>query len=164
MHVIVAVWVTFASMLWGNWANWRKYLPTILYMPLCNLLYFYLTSDHRLWKLVPDVLLSQKGVDLLYLFIVYPPTVVLFLSNYPNERQRQIVHLLKWVFLYAGVEWIGHQTGRIVYDNGWNFGWSVFFLLFMFPMLYLHHKKPILAYGLSVLWVVFYVIVFQVPL
>ncbi|WP_309119193.1 CBO0543 family protein [Paenibacillus sp.] len=164
MHVIVAVWVAFASVLWGNWGNWRKYLPTILYMPASNLLYFYLTSDHRLWKLVPDFLLSQKGVDLLYLFIVYPSTVVLFLSNYPGGRRRQIVHLLKWVFLYAGVEWIGLQTGRIVYDNGWNFGWSVFFLLFMFPMLYLHHAKPIVAYGVSVFWVVFYVVVFQVPL
>lgn len=164
MHFIVAIWLAFACIRWGDWRNCRKYLHTILYISACNLLYFYLTSDYYLWQVIPDTFLTQKGVDLLYLFIILPFTVVLFLSNYPQERKHQIIHLLKWVFIYAGVELIGFYTGRIVYAHGWTFGWSLFFLSHMFPMLYLHHIKPLFAYGLSVFWVMFYLLMFDVPL
>lgn len=164
MHIGIAIWTVLASLIWGDWHQWRKYLPTMLYMSLSNLLYLYLTSDFWLWRIVPDFLLEQKEVAMLYTFIVFPCTVIVFLSHYPDRRRGQLLHFAKWIIIYGVVEWIGFLTGRIDYAHGWSIWWSLFFLCMMFPMLVLHHFKPLYAHVLSVFWVTFYILVFQVPM
>ncbi len=53
--------------------------------------------------------------------------------------------------IYGGVEWIMTMTGHIEYQYGWSLAWSIFFDSFMFPMLYLFYRKPLVAYLLSIL-------------
>jgi hypothetical protein len=39
-------------------------------------------------------------------------------------------------------EKVSHTLGFFSYHNGWTIWWSLLFNLLMFPLLYLHHKKP----------------------
>src|SRR5699024_1080922 len=108
-----------------------------------------LTSTYPLWRMQPEFGLSFIIFFTLYIFIVYPCTVLLFLTNYPNTPMKRIFHIIKWAMIYFGVEWIGSMLGRITYENAWNLGWSFLFILTMFPMLRLHYKKPGVAYLVS---------------
>lgn len=163
MHLIIAVWSIFAAWRWGNWINWKQYHATMLYMPLMNLLYLFFCSDYLLWIVKPDVGLSAAAVALVYTFIVFPCTVLIFLTNYPETLKKQAIHILKWVIIYAGIEWIGGLIGRITYQHGWSLGSSVLFVLIMFPMLALHHRKPAAAYVLSTLIIIILLFFFNVP-
>jgi hypothetical protein len=164
MHIAITIWAVLAAWRWGDRKNWRKYHSTMLYMPLMNFLYYYFCSDHLLWEMIPDLGLSAIILRLLYTFIVFPCTVLVFLSNYPHTFKQQCIHYLKWIVIYVGVELIGGIFGRITYHNGWNLGWSALFISVMFPMLRLHYKKPVIAYFISIIIIILLLSFFDVTL
>jgi hypothetical protein len=155
MHLVITVWALSAAWRWGDWRHWQNYHATMLYMSAMNLLYFYFCADYLLWENKPDLGFSKTFVNLLYTFVVFPCTVLIFLSNYPRNLKMQGFYILKWVIIYIGVELIGALFGRISYQHGWNLGWSSLFVVVMFAMLRLHYKKPIIAYIFSVLIITF---------
>ncbi|MFD2923093.1 CBO0543 family protein [Halobacillus naozhouensis] len=163
MHILIVLWAMLAAWRWADWSRFREFHATMLYMPAMDLLYFYFTHDYLLWTVQSHFGIPHTGVALLYTFIVFPCTVILFLSNYPNKLGRQIIHVGKWVILYIGTEWIGHLAGAIHYNNGWALGWSFLFVIVMFPMLFLHYKRPFLAYLASVIIIIFLINWFDVP-
>jgi len=132
-------------------------------MSLLNLLYIFLTSGYILWKIQPDLGLPFPIVSMLYTFIIFPCTVILYLSRYPKSVKGQILHNIKWIMIYIVIECLGSLFGRIIYDHSWHLGWSLLFVLTMFPMLRLHYKKPLLAYFLSILFIAFILYKFEVP-
>jgi hypothetical protein len=66
--------------------------------------------------------------------------------------------------LFAGVEYISHRLGYFGYLNGWNLGWSVIFTLIMFPLQHLHYKRPLLAWLLAIVKLIFFIVVFKVDI
>jgi hypothetical protein len=155
---VAAVWQS------GVYRHWRTYHATILYMVLCNLLYYFLVKDRILWKYSPDYVFNHSALELLITFIVFPCTVMLFLHTMTTTNgARRAAHIVKWIVIYLVVEWLGSLFGVIEYRAGWGFPWSIFFVATMFPMLLLHHARPLIAYALSILLIAFYLFMLNIP-
>ncbi|UOQ93928.1 hypothetical protein MUO14_02800 [Halobacillus shinanisalinarum] len=163
MHILIVVWAILAAWRWADWSRFHDFHATIIYMSAMDLLYFLLTVDYHLWTVQSNLGFPQTVVALFYTFIVFPCTVILFLSNYPHKLGKQVLHIGKWVIIYIGIEWIGYLNGSIYYEHGWSLGWSFLFVIIMFPMLRLHYKQPILAYLASVIIISFLISSFDVP-
>lgn len=163
MHVVIAILMLFITWKYGDWRHWKKYHTVMLYFAVCDLLYNFLTAKHFLWRLLPDLFSNYTLTELIYVMIVFPATALLFICNYPNKRSAIIIHYVKWVGSYTFVEWIYIKTNHIGYQYGWHLGWSFLFDCIMFPMLYLFHKKPLVAYLLSIPIALFFIWMFHVP-
>lgn len=164
MHLALALFSIFATWRWADRKNWKQYHPTMLYITSGGLLYEYLTKDHSLWVFHPDFLYNQSMVVLVYAVITMPLCVLIFLSRYPQKKMKQVVFVLFWIGIFASLELVMELTGRISYQHGWSFWYSVLFDTMMFPMLRLHHLKPIRAYMISVIIIVFLMVWLKVPL
>jgi hypothetical protein len=166
MHIFIILWSIFAAWKWGDWRNWRNYHATILFMPLANLMYGLLVNDQNfyLWRYQSDYLFSQETTDVFYTVIVFPTTVLIFLSNYPKGKIPQIIHISKYVVLFCILEIIGLHVGAIKHSQGWTMLWSTTFNIITFLTLRLHHEKPITAYIFSVIFIWFMLLHFNVPL
>ena len=164
--LIIGVVVIAVAAVWqsGVYRHWRTYHATILYMVLCNLLYYFLVKDRLLWKYSSDYAFDHSASELLITFIVFPCTVMLFLHKMAmTDGVRRIAHFAKWIVIYLSAEWLGSLLGVIEYHDGWGFLWSTFFVATMFPMLLLHHYRPLIAYGVSVVIIAFYLLTLHIP-
>lgn len=163
MHVLTAIISIIAVFIWGKWRSWKKYHATLLYFALGNLTYNFLTANYFLWRLDADFLSNHTLTELIYTFVVFPATGLLFLDNYPEGIKKQILHTLQWILIYAIWEYLFNLTGDIVYQYGWTYWWSVAVLFVMFPLLRLHVKHPLLSYFLFGVAAVFFLLWFDVP-
>jgi hypothetical protein len=57
----------------------------MLYFAVGNLTYNLLCAKYWLWKLDGSELFTHTLLELLYTFIIFPGTVLLFLGNYPEK-------------------------------------------------------------------------------
>ncbi|WP_449621949.1 CBO0543 family protein [Robertmurraya sp. Marseille-Q9965] len=167
--ISVLLWL-FALWKWGDWKNWEKYYGTILFFMLGDFLYLYLLSDHYpMWKYTPpDIFgkydLANTHISLAIILIKYPATILIFLSKFPAQNIiRQILYFAFWVILYGVNELVDLQFNNITYDNGWTFWWSVFFNAVMFFILWVHFKKPLVAWLLSIIFIIYLWQTFDVP-
>jgi hypothetical protein len=163
LHVATAIIVIFATYLWGDWRNWRKYQAEILYVAMGNLLYNFLTANYFLWRLEADFISNHTLSEMLYTFIIFPGTVLLFLSNYPEDTWQKLFHYTKWIGIYILWEGVFLLTNRISYQYGWTYFYSFAFLFVMFPFIRLHQKHPLLTYGLSGIVAIIVIYLFDVP-
>lgn len=164
MHLSLALFSVLAAWRWADWKNWKQYQSTMLFIVSGGLLYEYLTRDNTMWVFHHDLLYNNKLTVIVYAVITMPLNALIFLSRYPKEKGKQFIYIGKWIAIYAIVELALQKYGRISYQNGWNFGFSVLFDLMMFPMLRLHYLKPLRAYAMSLLIIVFLMWCFKVPL
>jgi len=164
LHIIIAIICILAAYKWGDWRNWQKYHTTILFFSLGNLLYVYLTAGCYLWRLTQSILPSPALTEFLYTFIVFPATILLFLGNFPQSKWDRVLHVLKWILIYSAVEYLFTVTGNVEYQNGWSLYWSILFNVVMFPILAIHHKRPLLAYLLSAPVCIFVLWFFDIPI
>jgi hypothetical protein len=165
LHLAVALFTVFAAWRWGDWRQWKQYHTSMLFIASAGFLYEYLTKDYILWVFHPDFLYNHSVTVIVYAVLTMPLSVLIFLSRYPaSSLKKQLFYIAEWVSIYAVFEWILQIAGGISYKNGWNFWHSVLFDLMMFPMLRLHHKKPLMAYGLSLIIIIFLMWYFKVPL
>ncbi|WP_257351036.1 CBO0543 family protein [Pseudalkalibacillus decolorationis] len=163
MHILLSILVVIASIYLGDWKNWKRYYPTMLFIALSNLLYklFALTYFH-LWEALPNFLLLDKlSVYFLHVFIINPFSAFLFLSNYPKTKGAQVFHTAKWILIYLVLEWIAVHNGSINHYKDWNMGWSALFVIVMFLLLRIHFLYPFRALVLSLFLTLFYLIVFD---
>ncbi|WP_425466203.1 CBO0543 family protein [Paenibacillus methanolicus] len=136
-------------MRWADWQRWREFLPTIYYMVSMSILYQYIShSSYHLWHFEQHIP-NEFITDNLYSFIIFPCTVMLFLSNFPNKKVLILWHFVKWILIYSFLEWIGKENGFISYHHGWSLMLSFLFNCMMFPVLRLHHVRPLYAIGIS---------------
>ncbi|QHT61223.1 hypothetical protein GXP70_15500 [Paenibacillus lycopersici] len=133
---------------WAKWSKWYDYYPTLLYAALLNFLFLYLVKSIPLWKYKSSIL-SQELLDLMIIFVVQGAMIMLFLSYHPHKWRRMILYWSAWIIVFSVIEYIFNVNGRISYANGWNVVWSVIFYVIMYPMLYLHYRKPLIALLLS---------------
>jgi hypothetical protein len=162
MHIGLGLWMVFAIFRWGDWSRFRQYYPTMLYVSVCKVLYeFVAHQTFYLWKLHADFGPSYFGVIMIHAFFLYPFSAFLFLSNYPKELNKQIVHYLKWIFIYTALEWLGYNYGTITYSHGWNFWWSIIFTMNMFALIRIHFVNYLWAIPLTAFTVLFYMYEFN---
>lgn len=151
MHLILALFSIFAAWRWSDWRNWKQYHATMIFITAGGFLYEFLTVNKALWVFHPDFLYNQTITIIVYAIVTMPLSVLLFLSTYPKTIGKQIRHLLTWIGIYVCGELILQYMGRISYQNGWSLWHSILFDMMMFPMIRLHHTRPLLAYAISVL-------------
>ncbi|MGE5390893.1 MAG: CBO0543 family protein [Deltaproteobacteria bacterium] len=157
-NAIIPIAVALAAALrWGDWRNWQRYHSTMMFLIMGNLLYNFLYFGHRLWEYNPNHIITELLIN----FIVLPSTVLILLTNYPNTLRQKFVKALKYVTVYFLFELAYFYHGLISYHNGWNLWYSLLWLCMMFPILLLHHKKPLQAYAISIL--VFIVMMIYFP-
>jgi hypothetical protein len=148
---------------WGDWRNWKLYYPTILYLLIGDLVADYLLYAHPLWGFGTFVE-SCSVLDLSVMVLLYPATVILFLTFYPKLAGKQVLYIMLWVGLYSAMEMIAYIMGGFCYHNGWTIWYSVAFNLGMFPLLRLHYKKPLLVWPISAALCFLLLWWFRVPL
>lgn len=166
IHLTIVAISIFFVLHTGAWRKFSEYHTTILYMVSGNLLYLFFSKNYMLWAFVSENGSHQDATEFLYAFIVFPSTVILYLNSYLRYGVlwKKIIYTLWWVTIYGSVEWLLYQLGGMSYDHKWNCGWSIVFDCFLFPMLVLHHKKPLVAYGVSIIIIKILLYWFNVPL
>ena len=86
------------------------------------------------------------------------------LGEISTEKVKAVLWILFWVAIFSIIEFINLQfLDLISHHNGWSMMWSVIFNLIMFPMLWLHYKRPGTALLLSIPIVGFLLWYFRVP-
>lgn len=156
MRIIVALLFIFAAWRWSDWRDWRNYYPTVLFIMTLSLLENVITANHKLWMMVNSPFTTSNSANSLFVtFTTFPATVLLYLSHYPQKISHKVYYMLLWVSLYSMIEYGLGRLGLYDYANGWSLGWSVMFNGFMFPILLLHHQKPVLAWLCSVIFLLF---------
>ncbi|MCT2535756.1 hypothetical protein NC661_07490 [Aquibacillus koreensis] len=163
MHVVITLFVIFSVWRWGDWRNWKKYHTVMLYFAIGNLTYNFLTASYFLWRLDSDFLSNHTLTEMLYTFIVFPGCALLFVGNYPTGKVKVLRHYVWWITIFVAIEWIMSLTSHIDYQYGWSLAWSAGFDIFMFPMLWLFYKRPLIAYIISVPIAFFFIWYFDVP-
>ncbi|WP_026672063.1 CBO0543 family protein [Alkalihalobacterium bogoriense] len=163
MHVVITIIVILAVWKSRTYKNWKLYHTTMLYYACGNLAYNFLCANYLLWKFNPDFLVNHTITEMVYTFVVFPGTILLFLGHYPQTFRKQVVHNGVWIFIYIGIEYIYLVTDRIYYQYGWTYWWSVILVAVMFPMFRLHHTRPLLTYILSVPITIILLWIFDVP-
>ncbi|PWW28888.1 hypothetical protein DFO73_105125 [Cytobacillus oceanisediminis] len=161
MHCIFAVLVIIFSYAKGDWKNWEKYYPTMLYISLSSFVYEFISHSHfHLWELEKS-LFNLMGVHFIHNLIINPLICFVFLSRFPNQFRHQIVYYVKWIGLLLAAEWIASQFSILTYHNGWNLWWSFLFMVIMFPMIRLHYVHKLWALLLSVIISAIYLFLFD---
>ncbi|SMD09413.1 CBO0543 family protein [Sporomusa malonica] len=138
----------FAVWKWGDWKNWKKYYPTVLFVMVVNLGASYITYHHGLWNYHQDQLVkTQSTVELINSFVMLPSSTFVFLSNFPvNRKLYQYGYILLWVLIFSSLEYIDKTIGGIYYSNGWLWQISTIFDIAMFSIIRLHHLSPLRAW------------------
>lgn len=163
MHLLINFLTLVSVWIWGNWKEWKKYHPTMIFICFINMLYSFISFDYHLWYLSSGNLLSYKLIEILNTSIFLPGTALIFLSRYPQSLKKQIIYLLKWIVLYLIIEQSLVLTKSITYQNNWSFGWSIVFDIILFPSLYLHYRNPVVAYIEFFIVTLLGVIYFHIP-
>jgi hypothetical protein len=170
MHFIFNLVFLFAGIKWGDWKNWRIYYPTILFFIGGDLFKNTLLHNYLMWEYKEtifgeNILFSHTIINIMIMVIVYPATILIYLGHYPKEIGKRVLWLLLWAFLYSFIEFINLKYLNLIeHHHGWNMIWSIVFNIFMFFIFPIHHKKPLLAISLSILWLLFLWNVHDVPL
>ncbi len=156
MRLLLATVFVLAAWKWSNWKNWKEYYPTIQFMILLAVLEGMISANHHLWIQIKDPFDSVSLNSLLISFTCFPATVLLYLSHYPTRKLHQIGYVLMWILINCGIELVMQNLGLIIYDKGWSFAWPALVNILMFPLLRIHHTRPLVASGLSVAFFVFF--------
>ena len=134
----------------GDWKNWREYYATILFFILSSVACAFITYDQPLW-LYESVVINHTFTDLFITITVYPCTILMFIPHLPRKMSKAILHIAIYVAVYTIPELIAVKLGCFTYDNGWNIWYSFIFNCIMFPILILHHKKPLYAWSIAII-------------
>ncbi|HYK74725.1 MAG TPA: CBO0543 family protein, partial [Pseudoneobacillus sp.] len=152
MHLLIAIILGVTAYFKGNWKEYSKYINTIFYVVILNLLYEVLCKDKLLWVYNPTFFpKSQIITTLIYSFIVLPCITLIFLSNYPfhQKKQKQVLYIFKWIVASFIIESIYLYFDKIDLKNGYKYWMEPLFYFVMYMMIRLHFSRPFLTYSLS---------------
>lgn len=156
-----ALWIT-ATYKFGDWKNWAKYYPTVLFMGMGNLIYHLAFQKKVLWCFNPGGIAPIIS-ELFVIFTIFFCTVIIFLTHFPKKLLKQIKYIILWVIIYLIIESLMLYIGMQFNNNGWNIWWSLLHNFYMFPLLAIHHKRPLLAWLLAIVALLIMMRVFDLP-
>ena len=164
IRIFIVSLFAFSAYLWSDWRNWRAYHSTILFVVMGDFLYNFLTYNYSLWELHSE-LGGHTINDLLITLVSFPSVVLLVLTHFPFNKKimKKILFIVYWIFLFSIIEFAMKSMHGIIYFHGWSFGWSVLFNVYIFVVIPIHHKKPLLAYGLSLIMFFFIYFTLDIP-
>lgn len=162
LHIILMAIFIVITYKCGEWRNWKTYYHTILFLVAGDLMYYYVFSDNRLWYAASPNL-SSKQIELLWKIVLYPCIVLILLPWYLKCKsfKNQVGYTFLWILVFSILELVVLKFKFIYYGNGWSYYWSVVFYSIMFPILIVHHFKPLLAIMLSAICGIVALIIFN---
>lgn len=165
MHTLTQLAFLFFAYKFGNWREWRKYQPTLLYICALNLLYNFLAANYDLWKYIPDFYSNHSITEVINSVILLPAIALIFLSHYPEGQgsKKITAYYLKWIIYSVLIESVYVYFEKITFHNGYAFWMEPFFYFLMYTFIRLHHTQPILTYFLTALVVLGFIYGFDVP-
>lgn len=163
VRMVVSSIFLVSAFIWGHRKDWRKYYHTMCFFGMGDLIYIAVFQDNPLW-LFPPAFLVPAIDEVLLIFAVFFPTTLLFLSNYPQKLWKQIMYNALWIGVYMVIEVVDLKIGVIKYYNGWNIWWSLLHNTIQFPLIVLHNKKPLFAWGIALVFLVVVMKIFDVPI
>jgi hypothetical protein len=107
-QIIVTLIIVTISLKWGDWKNWQRYYPTMLFYASGAFIYSLLTYRHPLWA-YESPLLKTTFSDLLISLVFFPATIVLFLPNMPKGRLKQAMWVSFWILVYTITEMVSYS-------------------------------------------------------
>lgn len=160
-RIIIIILYLAVCFLFGNWRNWKEYYPTILYVIIGDLAYNFVFYNFLLWEY--EKLASHTINDLLYALIIFPCSIILFLSYYPSKLRKRILYILAWSGCNTVIEYISSNIGYLSYHNGWNIVWSFGLYVIAFSLIRLHYKHPLTVWPISLGLAALTAIIFRLP-
>lgn len=148
---------------WSKWQNWNEYYPTILYLFIGNVVCDLLVYQKPLWAF-NDLTNRYPFLSIALMAVLFPSTVIMFLSHLPKTAKKYIVYIIFWAAIYFGIELFAYLIGDFLYFDDWYIVHSIVFDVVMFPMILLHYKKPLLAWPLSAVLAFLFIWIFKIPL
>lgn len=148
---------------WGDWRNWKLYYPTLLFYLCGSLIENIITNNTHLWLFYGSYS-ADLLTDILFDFLLLPCVEILFLSNYPKGKLKQIFYYLAFLAAMSIFELVLFLSGEIKYYGSWNVVWSILVYAGIFPLLRIHFKKPLLAWLILFLFIAGGMFYFKIPL
>lgn len=164
LHLITVAIFVFITYKWGDYKNWQSYYSTILFFSAGDLMYNFLFNNKILWQW-KSPFLSDITIELLWMMVLFPCIILLYLPYFKHKKKLKatLFYILAWIVVFSALEWFFYYFNYIKYYNGWNFNYSVIFYSLMFPLLTLHHFKPLAAIILASVWAAATILFFHVP-
>ena len=160
--IIVSIIFIIICYKFGDWRNWKQYYPTILYFMIGDLVFHVLSDPKWLWAYGA----WPFTIHITSLFVmtsIYPCIIILYLTFFPKTLKKQIFYILCCVALLTLYEYIAFLFNAFHYYNGWNLLYSAIFDCILFPMLYLHYKRPLLVWPISYALTFGFMLLFKIP-
>ncbi|GAE94323.1 hypothetical protein JCM21714_3470 [Gracilibacillus boraciitolerans JCM 21714] len=130
-----------------------------------DFLYNFLLYNKSMWLFHDTFLPNHTIITILEMVVTYSVTVLIYLGGkFPEGWKKRTVWFLFWSAIFLFIEYINFEFGFITYHNGWNYWWSVFFTVVIFIILPIHHKKPLLAWLFSLIFILSLLTVFDVKI
>ncbi|MGP4041252.1 CBO0543 family protein [Gracilibacillus sp. D59] len=164
MYIFIFILYLIAGYIWGDWRNWKEYYPTILFFIIGDFLYNFLLYNKSMWLFHDLILPNHTTITILGMFVTYSVTVLIYLGRFPNDWKKRSLWFLLWSGIYISIEYINSKLGFITYHNGWNIWWSVLFTGIIFLILPVHYKRPLLAWLIASVFVIFLLNIFEVKI
>lgn len=159
--ILASVWIVCAY-IWGDWKNWKRYYPTMLFVGMGDLIYIAVFHDKVLWDFQEDLLVPSLN-ELFVIFTIFFSMTLIYLSNFPKKLFHQIIYIIFWISIYIGIELFTTSIQMQKNHNGWNIWWSLLHNSIMFPLIILHYKKPITTWILTFIFLFVIMHIFKVP-
>ncbi|MFC0560050.1 CBO0543 family protein [Halalkalibacter alkalisediminis] len=153
-HITLIMLVVLLNVSKKSWKQVPKYYKSLAYVSFINAFYYYLCRNYFLWEFRPRKI-NRKWLRAVHILFVTPSLALLSLSSYPETLNKQIWHIGKWSFLSTFGEYIAVKMKLIDYRHGWNVFWSGIIFTILYVYSYLHTKKPMETWILSVVTLVF---------
>jgi hypothetical protein len=148
--IVLTVFIT------RTWRNWGQYHTTLLYGSSMNLLSYVIMGKDRLWYHIPSSLWN----DIADSFVLLPSIFLLYLSFFPKKTNKKWIYYLKWVIGSLIFEWLLVRFGEFGFHEKYHFWMDIPFYFVMYAFIKLHTKRPLLTYGLSILFIALLIICF----
>jgi hypothetical protein len=162
IRLILAAILIISSYKWADWKNWKQYYSTMLFFGFGDLIYHIAFEEQHLWEFQLDYL-TEPINELFVIFTIFFSTTLLFLSNYPKKLYHKIIYISFWVAFYMFIEILTLSIGMLKYYKGWNLYWSLLHNCIQFPLLALHHKRPVFAWTIALVFLFVIMFIFNVP-
>lgn len=162
-QIIVTLILVLTAWKWGDWKNWKKYHPTILFYAMGDFCAGLVLYNFPLWSF-ESPLLGKTFSNLLITLVFFPATILLYLPHFPKKRIFQIIYIFLWSGLYTLIEFVSLLLGYFSHFNGWTIWWTFLFNLVMFSIFWVHFKKPLIAILITIFCAIILCIYFKVPL
>ena len=161
MILLLVIGYAAACYKWGGWKQWRDYYSTILYVIIGDLAYQFVFKDYRLWTYTG--MLGHTYTALILMFLVFPPAILLFLAHVPSGLLKKTIYITAWAIVNTAVEWIACRTNGLHYAHSWGILWSFALFVIAFILIWVHYKRQLLVWPVSLACGVACAIIFKLP-